>query len=128
LFYRENSRKPRRFKTFAKIELKQAVFALWGVSTPAKICDLPKNKPCPTLGVYVFMTLDKSLKVRAGAIKSRNVMTRAERIKRLQDLDKWSDSSVVLGMAKVRVPKISLKKKKKVKKEDEVDDKKKKKK
>ena len=74
------------------------------------------------------MTLDKSLKVRAGAIKSRNVMTRAERVKRLQDLDKWSDSSVVLGMAKVRVPKISLKKKKKVKKEDEADDKKKKKK
>ena len=74
------------------------------------------------------MTLDKSLKVRAGAIKSRNVMTRAERVKRLQDLDKWSDNSIVLGMAKVRVPKISLKKKKKVKKEDEADDKKKKKK
>jgi small basic protein (TIGR04137 family) len=74
------------------------------------------------------MTLDKSLKVRAGAIKTRNVMTRAERIKRLQDLNKWSDESIVLGMAKVRVPKISLRKKKKVKKEEEVDDKKKKKK
>jgi small basic protein (TIGR04137 family) len=74
------------------------------------------------------MTLDKSLKVRAGAIKTRNVMTRAERIKRLQDLNKWSDDSIVLGMAKVRVPKISLKKKKKVKKEEEADDKKKKKK
>jgi small basic protein (TIGR04137 family) len=74
------------------------------------------------------MTLDKSLKVRAGAIKSRNVMTRAERIKRLQDLDKWFDDSIVLGMAKVRVPKISLKKKKKVKKEEDGDDKKKKKK
>lgn len=74
------------------------------------------------------MTLDKSLKVRAGAIKTRNVMTRAERIKRLQDLDKWGPDSIVLGMAKVRVPKISLKKKKKVKKEEEGDDKKKKKK
>ena len=74
------------------------------------------------------MTLDKSLKVRAGAIKTRNVMTRAERIKRLQDLNRWSDESIVLGMAKVRVPKISLKKKKKVKKEEEADDKKKKKK
>jgi small basic protein (TIGR04137 family) len=59
------------------------------------------------------MTLDKSLKVRAGAIKTRNVMTRAERIKRLQELDKWTEKSIVLGMAKVRVPKISLKKKKK---------------
>lgn len=65
------------------------------------------------------MTLDKSLKVRAGAIKSRNVMTRAERIKRLQDLGKWDDDLSVLGMAKVRVPKISLKKKKKVKKEED---------
>lgn len=74
------------------------------------------------------MTLDKSLKVRAGAIKSRNVMTRAERIKRLQDLNRWSEDSIVLGMAKVRVPKVSLKKKKKVKKEEETDDKKKKKK
>lgn len=75
------------------------------------------------------MTLDKSLKVRAGAIKSRNVLNRAERIQRLVALDKWNeDTNVVIGMAKVRVPKISLKKKKKVKKEDEPDDKKKKKK
>ena len=73
------------------------------------------------------MTLDKSLKVRAGSIKSRNVLNRAERIKRLQDLDKWKDENNVLGMAKVRVPKLALKKKKKVKVE-EVDDKKKKKK
>lgn len=73
------------------------------------------------------MTLDKSLKVRAGSIKSRNVLKRAERIKRLQDLDKWKDENNVLGMAKVRVPKLALKKKKKVKVE-EVDDKKKKKK
>lgn len=65
------------------------------------------------------MTLDKSLKVRAGSIKSRNVLTRAERIKRLQDLDKWTEDSIVVGMAKVRVPKISLKKKKKVKKEED---------
>ncbi len=65
------------------------------------------------------MTLDKSLKVRAGAIKSRNVMNRAERIKRLQDLGKWHEDHTVLGMPKVRVPKVSLKKKKKVKKEEE---------
>ena len=65
------------------------------------------------------MTLDKSLKVRAGAIKSRNVMNRADRIKRLQDLGKWHKDHTVLGMPKVRVPKVSLKKKKKVKKEEE---------
>jgi hypothetical protein len=56
------------------------------------------------------------------------VLNRAERIKRLQDLNKWSEDSIVVGMAKVRVPKVSLAKKKKVKKEEEGDDKKKKKK
>jgi small basic protein (TIGR04137 family) len=64
------------------------------------------------------MTMDKSLKVQAGAIKTRNVMTRAERIARLKDLDKWTDDSDVVGMPKVRVVKVSLKKKKKVKKEE----------
>ncbi len=65
------------------------------------------------------MTMDKSLRVQAGAIKTRNVLKRAERIARLQQLDKWTDDSVVVGMPKVRVQKISLKKKKKVKKEDD---------
>jgi small basic protein (TIGR04137 family) len=74
-------------------------------------CNHTVPKPNHSDPNRIEMTLDKSLKVRAGAIKSRNVMTRAERIKRLQDLDKWTDESIVLGMAKVRVPKISLKKK-----------------
>ena len=33
------------------------------------------------------MTMDPSLKVKAGAIRTRNVMTRAERIARLKELD-----------------------------------------
>lgn len=75
------------------------------------------------------MTIDKSLKVRAGAIKQRNVLTRLERLKRLQERSQWSDGDDVLGLPKVRVIKLSLKKKKKVKKdEEEGDDKKKKKK
>jgi small basic protein (TIGR04137 family) len=66
------------------------------------------------------MTLDKSLRVRAGAIRNRNVLTRAERIAKLQESEKWQDGDSVLGMPKVRVQKISLKKKKKAKaKEDE---------
>jgi len=69
--------------------------------------------------------MDRSLKVQAGAIKSRNVLTRAERISRLKELDRWGEDSSVVGMPKVRVVKVSLKKKKKVKKEE--DDKKKKK-
>ena len=71
------------------------------------------------------MTLDNSLKVKAGAIKTRNVLTRAERVQRLMDLDKFDQEESIVGMPKVRVVKVSLKKKKKVKKADE-DDKKKK--
>ncbi|MCS7467770.1 small basic protein [Stieleria sp. ICT_E10.1] len=65
------------------------------------------------------MTLDRSLKVKAGAIKARNVLTRAERIAQLQRLDKFNEDEAILGMPKVRVVKVSLKKKKKVKKADD---------
>lgn len=74
------------------------------------------------------MTMDQSLKVQAGAIKTRNVLTRAERVAKLQQLDRFDEQDGILGMPKVRVQKVSLKKKKKVKKaEDEGDGKKKKK-
>ncbi len=65
------------------------------------------------------MTMDRSLKVQAGAIKSRNVLTRAERIARLKELDRFDEEKNVVGMPKVRVQKVSLKKKKKVKKEED---------
>ncbi len=65
------------------------------------------------------MTMDNSLKVKAGAIRSRNVLTRAERVARLKELDKFDEEANIVGMAKVRVQKISLKKKKKVKKADD---------
>jgi small basic protein (TIGR04137 family) len=65
------------------------------------------------------MTIDKSLKVRAGMMKTRNVLTRAERIEKLKAADRWSEGDGVLGLPKVRVQKLALKKKKKVKKEDE---------
>jgi small basic protein (TIGR04137 family) len=73
------------------------------------------------------MTLDKSLKVSGGSIKSRNVMTRVERLTRLKELARWKEGDPVLGIPKTRVIKVSLKKKKKVKGPEE-DDKKKKKK
>ncbi len=65
------------------------------------------------------MTIDKSLKVKAGMLRSRNVLTRAERLEKLKQADRWSEGDSVLGMPKVRVQKLSLKKKKKVKKEEE---------
>ncbi|HBE70585.1 MAG TPA: small basic protein [Planctomycetaceae bacterium] len=65
------------------------------------------------------MTLDKSLKVSGGAIKTRNVLTRVERIKQMQKQDRWKEGDPIMGMPKTRVVKVSLKKKKKVKKEDD---------
>ena len=65
------------------------------------------------------MTMDSSLKVKAGAIRARNVLTRAERIARLKELDRFDEEASVVGMPKVRVVKVSLKKKKKVKKADD---------
>ena len=70
------------------------------------------------------MTMDRSLKVQAGAIKTRNVLTRAERVSRMKELDRFDEEASVVGMPKVRVVKVSLKKKKKVKKEDEAETKK----
>ena len=71
------------------------------------------------------MTIDKSLKVRTGMIRQRNVLTRAERLERLKETDTWQDGDSVLGLPKVRVLKVSLKRKKKVKKEGEDEDEKK---
>ena len=70
------------------------------------------------------MTIDKSLKVRAGMIRSRNVLTRAERLAKLKEQDRWQEGAPVLGLPKVRVEKISLKKKKKTKKAEEEEGKK----
>jgi small basic protein (TIGR04137 family) len=52
-------------------------------------------------------------------IRSRNVLTRAERIQKLQEADKWTEGRSPLGLPKVRVVKISMKKKKVKKAEDE---------
>jgi small basic protein (TIGR04137 family) len=66
------------------------------------------------------MTMDKSLRVRAGMIRARNVLTRDERIQRLIGADRWKEEeNSPLGLPKVRVFKLSMKKKKKKKKEDE---------
>jgi small basic protein (TIGR04137 family) len=65
------------------------------------------------------MTIDKSLKIKAGSVKMRNVLTRAERLRKLKSDDRWQEGDPVFGIPKVRVVKISMKKKKKAKKEDE---------
>jgi small basic protein (TIGR04137 family) len=67
------------------------------------------------------MTMDKSLRIRAGLIRSRSVLTRGERIARLQSSDKWEEGQSPLGLPKVRVFKLALKKKKKRKEDEEGD-------
>ena len=63
------------------------------------------------------MTIDKSLRIRSGSVKQRNVLTRVERIAKLKELDRWSAGDGVLGLPKVRVVKLAMKKKKKSKAE-----------
>ncbi len=64
------------------------------------------------------MTMDKSLRVRAGLARARSVLTRAERINRLKRAERWGEGDSPLGLPKVRVYKLSLKKKKKKKEEE----------
>ena len=65
------------------------------------------------------MTIDKSLKSRKGIVRARNVLTRAEQITKLQDMDRWTEETSPFGLPKVRVYKVVVKKKKKKEKEDE---------
>ena len=67
------------------------------------------------------MTIDKSLRVARGSISNRNVLTRAERLTKLAEEDRWTEGDSPLGLPKVRVEKVSLKRKKKAK-QDEDDD------
>jgi small basic protein (TIGR04137 family) len=64
------------------------------------------------------MTIDKSLKVRRGGVGNRSVLTRAERLEKLKETERWQEGDSPLGLPKVRVRKLTMKKKKKTK-EDE---------
>ena len=64
------------------------------------------------------MTLDKSLKVRRGSNKARNVLSRGERIQRLKAADRWIEGDNPFSLPKVRVYKLAMKKKKKKKEEE----------
>jgi small basic protein (TIGR04137 family) len=64
------------------------------------------------------MSMDKSLKVRRGLVRSRSVLTRGERIARLKAADRWQEGESPFGLAKVRVFKLAVKKKKKKKEEE----------
>ena len=64
------------------------------------------------------MTIDKSLKIRRGMSSNRSVLTRAERLEKLKEADRWKEGDSPFGIPKVRVKKLQMKKKKKKVEED----------
>jgi small basic protein (TIGR04137 family) len=62
------------------------------------------------------MSIDKSLRRKNMLARSRNVLNRGERIKVLQDEERWPEGRSPYGLPKVRVLKIG--KKPKAKKEE----------
>lgn len=58
------------------------------------------------------MSIDRSLKLKANLARHRNVLSRSERVDRLQTLEHWNDQSTALGLPKVgnRKPKAGKKK------------------
>jgi len=65
------------------------------------------------------MTMDRSLQTAGKLAGSRSVLSRAERIERLKESERWQEGDSPFGLDKVRVLKVVLKKKKKKKAEDE---------
>jgi small basic protein (TIGR04137 family) len=47
------------------------------------------------------MSIDRTLKIKGALSRHRNVLTRAERIEKLQDEERWSEEQSVLGLPKV---------------------------
>ncbi|AQT69156.1 PVC superphylum signature protein [Anaerohalosphaera lusitana] len=47
------------------------------------------------------MSIDRSLKIKSALSRHRNVLSRAERIKRLKQEDRWSEGDGVTGLPKV---------------------------
>ena len=56
------------------------------------------------------MSIDKSLRRKIQLARARNVLTRAERIRALQDDERWKEGRSPFGLPKVRVLKVAKKK------------------
>ena len=65
------------------------------------------------------MTMDKSLRIRRGSSGTRSVLKRGERIAKLVEQERWNAGDAPIGLPKVRVYKLAMKKKKKKKEEGE---------
>jgi small basic protein (TIGR04137 family) len=47
------------------------------------------------------MSVDPSLKIKGALIRHRNVLTRAERIEKLKEEERWSEGDSLFGLPKV---------------------------
>ncbi len=69
------------------------------------------------------MSLHKSLKAKGGMGRSRNVLTRVERLNVLREEGRWGDGDAVYGLPKVRTRQVKVGGKKKKKAAPEEDEK-----
>ena len=67
------------------------------------------------------MSIDKSLRRKNTLERARNVLTRGERIKKLQNEERWPDGRSPFGLPKVKVVKLVVKKAKKAKEEEKTE-------
>lgn len=67
------------------------------------------------------MSIDRSLRRKGGLTRSRNVLTRGERVLQMKDQDTWKEGQSPIGLAKTRVIKVISGKKKKVKGPEDAD-------
>ena len=61
------------------------------------------------------MSIDRSLKLKGALVRHRNVLTRAERLTRLKEEEKWEEGNSVFGLSKVANRKVTVSKKKEAK-------------
>ncbi|HLB73875.1 MAG TPA: small basic protein [Sedimentisphaerales bacterium] len=47
------------------------------------------------------MSIDRSLKVKGALERHRNVLTRAERVEKLKEEERWQEEQSVLGLPKI---------------------------
>lgn len=59
------------------------------------------------------MSLDRSLRLQSTLVRHKNVLNRTERLARMQEQERWTEDSRILGMPKVgnRKAKATAKKK-----------------
>ncbi len=65
------------------------------------------------------MSIDRSLKIKGALERHRNVLSRAERIEKLKEEERWSEEDSLLGLPKVAHRKSHAGRKDKEDKEEE---------